>query len=287
MQNIKICVLVSHADAYAPQRLLKEAREMQIDVTLVTYSQVSILFNNKNTILLNNIDIENYTHFIFRSTCTHKSLRQTLIKACSHKKILNYDFLQSSITLNKILQNKLFIDAQLPTIEACVCSDQNSYMKYGLDLLDKNGSVIIKPENGSRGKGIELLKNIDELSKYKDRCEKYILQKYIDTTYDIRVIVLGDNVLGAMKRTKQSDALVTNYSQGGKVEPFVLSPELVKLSKKVAQTIGIEFTGIDIIFDKNSNPYILEANSIPQFEGFEIATGINVAKSILNLLISK
>ena len=44
--------------------------------------------------------------------------------------------------------------------------------------------------------------------------------------------------------------------------------------------VGLDIAGIDLLFD-GDHFRICEANSAPGFEGFEPATGINVARQIL------
>jgi glutathione synthase/RimK-type ligase-like ATP-grasp enzyme len=50
--------------------------------------------------------------------------------------------------------------------------------------------------------------------------------------------------------------------------------------------LDLEVAGVDLLFGKEGF-LVCEANSAPGFEGFEHATGINVAKEIIDYAKSK
>ena len=54
----------------------------------------------------------------------------------------------------------------------------------------------------------------------------------------------------------------------------------------LAKHENIHIAGVDIIETNSNELYILECNRNPQFEGFEKATGSNVAQHIIEYLYS-
>ena len=58
-----------------------------------------------------------------------------------------------------------------------------------------------------------------------------------------------------------------------------------KLAEKVAKVCKLDYCGVDIMKDREGNNYILEVNRQCQFQGFEKATGINVAKAVVEMMI--
>jgi len=89
-----------------------------------------------------------------------------------------------------------------------------------------------------------------------------------------------------MKRTAPSGDFRSNVAVGGKTEKYNIDNNLKKLTFRAARIAKNEIAGVDIMF-KNKKPYILEVNGSPQFEAFEKATGINVAKEIIKYIESK
>jgi glutathione synthase/RimK-type ligase-like ATP-grasp enzyme len=89
-----------------------------------------------------------------------------------------------------------------------------------------------------------------------------------------------------MKKSVGQEKVITNYDAGGIVEKFEVSEEINGLSLKACDILELDYAGIDIIFE-NNQPLILEVNPAAQFEGFENATGLNVAREILKFIIEK
>ena len=113
----------------------------------------------------------------------------------------------------------------------------------------------------------------------------YMWQKYLETKWDLRAIVLGGKAVGAMKRSAVGDEFRSNFSLGGSVEKWNLFDEERILAEKVAKVCGLDYCGVDLMKDKKGDLYVLEVNRACQFKGFEKATGINMAKLVVEMFI--
>ena len=168
--------------------------------------------------------------------------------------------------------------------------------------LDRAGNnfqfpIIIKGSGGDRGTRVFKANNLEEMEKLvrdlrKSETEegrRYMLQEYIPNDGDYRVLVLGEKVLGVMKRSSQSVVeFKNNYSAGGKVEVADLPEEIKQLAVKAAKVCGLAVAGVDVAFRDNDlkKPIIWEVNKGPQFKGFMQATGIDVPAEIVKFLVS-
>ena len=157
--------------------------------------------------------------------------------------------------------------------------------------------VIIKGSGGDRGTRVFKADSLEELEKLvrdlrkteTEEGKRYLLQEYIPNDGDYRVLVLGDKVLGVMKRSSQTKSeFRNNYSAGGKVEVADLPDEIKRLAVKAAEVCGLAIAGVDVAFrDYDMNkPVIWEVNKGPQFKGFMKATGIDVPEEIVKYLVS-
>ena len=155
--------------------------------------------------------------------------------------------------------------------------------------------VIVKGSGGDRGTRVfkaDSLTELEELVKKLRKTEteegkRYMLQEYIENDGDYRVLVLGDRVLGVMKRSSQSEGeFRNNYSAGGAVEVAELSREIKDLAVKAAETCGLLVAGVDVAFRDYDmkKPVVWEVNKGPQFKGFMKATGIDVPREIVKFL---
>lgn len=104
---------------------------------------------------------------------------------------------------------------------------------------------------------------------------------------DIRVIVVGGQVAGAIYRT--GEALRTNVALGGRALPCEATPEIEKLSLDAAAAVGADIAGVDLIEDRDGRLLVLEVNHRVEFSGFQSALGdrVGVADRILDHLLER
>ena len=195
-------------------------------------------------------------------------------------------------------------------------------------VLERDISLYIKPRFGSMGKGISYLSNgllitnflfqkgkvishpfdcnwrFHEIMKEADRntflkvmiAHGFIFEEAIDPPVhkgrrsDFRVYCIYGKVPYYYVRSTPAVSLVTNWSQGGKIEQkreftkYIPEAKLRKvrsLACKVARNLQMNFAGVDIIFSKDYKKiYVLEAHSFPGYEkGFDLMDSL--AKKIL------
>ncbi|KAF0974195.1 hypothetical protein FDP41_006805 [Naegleria fowleri] len=147
--------------------------------------------------------------------------------------------------------------------------------------------LILKKVSGSQGKGVMLIQDrvhLADLVEMVDPNAPMLLQEFIKTSMgvDIRVLVLGERVIGAIKRLAK-EGFKANYHQGGSVEPFEVTPVIEKLAVGAVKACGLVFAGVDILIGDSEESYrVCEVNYSPGFEGFELATGIDVANEVIS-----
>lgn len=159
-------------------------------------------------------------------------------------------------------------------------------------IISKIGlPFIIKTLNGSQGKGVAVIDTkrsalsiIDALLKTN---KSLILQEFIGTGEDIRVIVVGNKVVASMIRTKnKGNDFRANLSLGGSAEKIELDQTIKTFCVNASKAVGLDISGVDIMFDKNGSPVIIEVNT--NF-GWKIQniTKVNIAKEIVSFVIEK
>ena len=145
--------------------------------------------------------------------------------------------------------------------------------------------MIIKENCGSFGQQVYLAKSADEAkSILKDIGGKgAVMQEFIKESsgVDLRVNVVGDKVVSAIKRT--GEGFISNITFGGKAENYEVTKEQRDLAINVCKMLGLDFGGVDLLFSKDG-PILCEVNSNLQFKSSLDATGINVADYILEYI---
>lgn len=150
--------------------------------------------------------------------------------------------------------------------------------------------IIVKESFGSLGKGVYLAKDEKELETLANRLidRPHLFQKFVSTSYgkDVRVIVIGGEVVGGMIRQSEND-FRSNVAAGGRAEKYGLSDGIKEIALKAHRALGLDYSGVDILFGKNGKPIVCEVNSNAFFRSFEAVTHINVARKYAEYVLSK
>lgn len=154
--------------------------------------------------------------------------------------------------------------------------------------------VVVKTLRGTRGDGVLLCANREQfgdLAKLLDGAQSgadFIFQQYIKASHgrDVRVLVVNARAVAAMQRRSTDGSFKSNISLGGVGSPFEPPPEMAELAVRVANVLGLDVAGVDILFDEHGYR-ICEANSSPGFQGLEKACRISVPDEIFNAMRNK
>ncbi len=189
-------------------------------------------------------------------------------------------------TVDKYYTSSLLEDAGLPTPRTIVTEQFEVALEAYHEL---GGDVIVKPLFGSEGQGMTRVSDPDsayrvfralQLGRYV-----YYLQAFVPhRCQDIRIFVVGDQVVGAMRR--RGDSWKTNVAQGAKGEPFEPDAALREMGLRAAQVVGADYAGVDILPIKGGGYTVIEVNGIPGWRGLKAATGINAAEHVADYVLS-
>ena len=167
--------------------------------------------------------------------------------------------------------------------------NENSVEK-SFENLDTKFPIILKTLRGSKGVGVlfveseRSLNSVVQLIFKTDPMADLLIQEYIKTDFDVRVLILEGKIVATMQRDVLEGDFRSNYSQGAKVKKYNLSELETEQSLLAAKSVGGILSAVDFIPSndpKNKPPYMLEVNSSPGTEGIEEASGKNIVKEIL------
>lgn len=161
-----------------------------------------------------------------------------------------------------------------------------------IDKVEKTLSypVVVKEAFGSFGAQVYLAQNRDELFALRKKLihKPHLYQKFVSSSHgrDVRLQVVGDEVVAAMMRTSESD-FRANVSAGGKMVPFIPSKAFSDLAVKAAKRVGAHFAGVDLLFGPSDEPILCEINSNAHIKNIMDCTGVDVADRILRYIKNK
>jgi ribosomal protein S6--L-glutamate ligase len=149
--------------------------------------------------------------------------------------------------------------------------------------------VIIKLIEGTQGIGVLLAETVKQaeamIELLQSQKQNVLIQKFVAESRgkDIRAMVVGDQVVAAMRRVAQGQEFRSNVHRGGVAEPVDLPQEYVEAAIRSAQILGLRVAGVDML-ESASGPQIMEVNSSPGLEGIETCTQLDVAGAIIDYI---
>jgi RimK family alpha-L-glutamate ligase len=149
--------------------------------------------------------------------------------------------------------------------------------------------MVLKEAFGSFGEQVYLINNSEELyEKIKLLSPKPLLFQEFMGEYagnDVRLQVVGKNVVAAMFRYSTNGDFRANITLGGKMQSYVPTNQQCQMAIKAVELLGLSFGGVDLLFGHDEEPVLCEVNSNAHFKSIFQCTGINVADKILDFII--
>ncbi|WP_415396675.1 ATP-grasp domain-containing protein [Sulfurimonas sp. CS5] len=139
-------------------------------------------------------------------------------------------------------------------------------------IMKKWDKMVYKPTDGWGGVGLTKIENeasLDMLLPFLNQMDLryFYVEKFIkyDNT-DFRVDIVDGEFVSCYGRKASKTDWRTNVTSGGSIFLREANDEIVKIAKKACKVCGVDIGGVDIIYDKEKEEYVvLEVNGIPAF----------------------
>lgn len=293
---MKLCILVGTPNTFETQHILQAA--LDSGHSAVAISIFDIYFEIKNDVFTarhKDIELLDYDVFLFRGIASSNLGKTNLYNYLILAKYFydnNKVVVDKKLAVNQYIASKISYSrakSKIPTPNTVQTFGEEMTLKY---LNECEYPLIIKSTTGSKGRGVFLANSIEEAKKIiqENESKSFMFQEYIPSRFDIRVFVVGDKVLGAMRRDAAENDFRSNIAQGGSASIYDLSKDhrIAKLALDACKAAATEIAGVDIMINEQTNNlYVLEVNRSPQFKGFFEATGIHVGKEIFEYCLQQ
>jgi len=180
----------------------------------------------------------------------------------------------SSLAFNKIGAKNIFQEKNIPTPPFFILENPKEY-KSVVKEISFAFSWVIKPEAEGSSIGLSIVKSVEELDKAFSLASSYgkrvLIEKYI-TGREITVGILDEYPLPIVEIVpkRQFYDYQAKYTKGLSeyLVPAPIDLEVYKQVQKIAlaahQALGCEaMSRVDMRLDTQSQPYVLEINTIP------------------------
>ena len=272
MSSIRIGV-VCDPESYEGNRVFEEIKSQGYEGSLLDYKRIELKVDNlKAYALCKEEDLSSYNILLIRIGARVA----TYLNEILHPNTFVYES-----TLDKVMPNKFgqYIKLARAGIKAPKSYYITKFSHKGSreELLSKNIKefnfpIVVKDISRNKGLGVFLCNSLEEIEQVlKDNHgREFVAQEFIGEKEDLRILVLGGKILGAIKRIASGSDFRTNVSQHGRTEVYELDDSLKELAVKSSKAVGIDFAGADSFHLGN---YKLFLASFP--------TGISHAKRFL------
>lgn len=158
-----------------------------------------------------------------------------------------------------------------------------------LNVLGDTYPIVIKMLQGSQGDGVFLGENKNSarslISSFLRLKEEVLLQRFIKESNgkDIRVFIVGGEVVATMERSAQPGEFRSNLHRGAQARKIKITDEETDIALRAAALMGLKVAGVDIL-RSDTGPMVLEVNASPGLEGIEKTTRVDVAGHIIKLI---
>jgi RimK family alpha-L-glutamate ligase len=225
-----------------------------------------VIFWDKDTYLAKHLELMGYR--VFNSS--------DAIKNCDNKALMHLELGNKKIKMPKTI------------VSPFVYQDQNVSEAYFKKCFDYLGSpIILKESYGSFGMQVYKIESTQALEEKVNELlnKQFIMQEAITSSFgrDIRVNIIGNEIIGAMER-KSTEDFRANITLGGKASTWELSSEEKDIALKAHKALGLDFSGVDLLLDADNKPILCEVNSNVNFLSFEKATGLDYGIKLLEYI---
>ncbi|MEM0294124.1 MAG: lysine biosynthesis protein LysX [Saccharolobus sp.] len=261
--------------------LIKALNDRKVDYDVINVGQEPIPFNKA---------LAKYHVGIIRPVSMYRALYSSaVLEAAGVHTINSMDTISTCgdkiLTYSKLFRNNISIPDSI--IAASPDAVMKAYEQIGFPLIDK-------PPIGSWGRMVSLIRDVYEgktIIEHREMLNNsslkvHIVQEYIRyKNRDIRCIVIGDELLSCYARVIPSNDWRANVALGGNPVPIQIDEKLREIAVNATKVVKGEFVSVDVLEHPTKGYVINELNDVPEFKGFMLATGINVAEKLVDYII--
>jgi RimK family alpha-L-glutamate ligase len=168
---------------------------------------------------------------------------------------------------DKLLTSRLLHGAGLP-------HPRTAFLAPGAPLPPLAGPVVVKPRFGSWGRDVVVCADVRALRRHVQSLDRRgwfrqqgaLVQELVPPQgHDLRIVVAGGGVVGAISRVAPPGEWRTNVSLGATRVPVEPPAAACALAVQAAAAAGADLIGVDLLPDGAGGHVVLELNGAVEF----------------------
>ena len=151
--------------------------------------------------------------------------------------------------------------------------------------------AVVKQRRSRMGVGVIRCATRDHLEAILDSLwrigDEIVVQRWLaGGEHSLRLMVVGGSVVAAARFSAAKGEWRSNSARGGSAEAHDASPDEKRLAIAAAAALGLGHCGVDLV-GSEAGPVILEINPTPGFLRLEEATGVDVARALVEHAVAR
>lgn len=269
--------------------LVEVAKKHNISITFKSNSEI-FTFLNTNAVKSFGGNL-NYDFCLFfdHDTYLAKNLEMLGMKVINNSNAFllceNKAHMYQQMVANRISIPRTFI---LP--------EQQTYKREGIEkfveeaLRELTLPLIIKKWYGSTGEGVFLVKRKEDVYAVIDKFkgQNILLQEFIAESAgtDVRLFVIKDKVVTALRRESADGNFRSNATLGGKLTIYTPTVIENKLAVEAAKVMGCDFAVVDMLKGVTGS-LVCEVNATANISNFYKTTKVDIFEDLIKLCMKK
>jgi ribosomal protein S6--L-glutamate ligase len=292
VRHERLCILSRQRSLYSTTRLVEAAQTLGARPIVVDTLRCTMVVGPEGSKLLyRGVSVEGLSAVIPRIGA---SITGYGMQVVNHLDAMGVPVVNRASAIarsrDKVRCLQLLAAARVSVPRTVMASDTSHIVR----LVEAIGGLpcIIKLIRGTQGVGVMIATTLSEARTIVDTFtslgQEICLQEFIaeSSGRDVRALVVGDRVVGAMRRQARAGEFRSNIHRGGEGSPITLDETFTKTALEAARLIGLEVCGVDML-EGRDGPRVMELNSSPGFEGLERATKQDIAIEMVRYALSK
>ncbi len=241
--------------------------------------------------------IDNYDAILIRALTDPLNTSYVVARIAEIKGLSVIDHSESiRICCDKVNMYKRLISHNIPMPQTAFLNAKEVTKENANELFETFGiPIVLKAPNSSFSAYVEKVTSIDEFikigKKFLRRSDRIVVQQYLPSDFDWRIITLNGNILAVVKYifAKNTWRLMDRSEEGkmSTVEGLRIedaNPKLLEVARSAANAIGKSLYGIDIK-EVDGDFYVIEVNDNPNIDaGYEDQHNPDIYKIIIQHL---
>ena len=286
---MKIYILSRNTNLYSTKRLVEAAEVKGWDVRVIDYLKCSIeIMKGKLKVNYQGKELPVPDAIIPRIGASRTFYGTAMVR---HFEVMGAFSTTGNLAINRSrdkLRSLQVLSQYNVDMPRTVFASNKSTAK---DVIALSGGtpLVLKILEGTQGVGVVLVESEKAAKSVLDAFYgmdvNLLVQEFIEEAggTDIRVLVVGGEVVGAMKRQGADGDFRSNLHQGGSATIHKLTRKEKSTALKAAKAMGLGVCGVDMI-PSSRGPLVMEVNSSPGLEGIEKSTQVDIAGKIMDYI---